>query len=449
MSRARIVIFITAVLLVAGLPLGAQGLSGSVSASFKLTFNVNVPNATIFVDGAQIRGTTINVKAGTHTIKVTADGYTDFEQSVNVRTGMTINATLKSRGYLVTISSNVANPVVFVDGAQIAGTSAVLQPGNHSIRITANGFLDFVSTVNVTGPMTVKAQLNSAGHQVTIDVGVPGALIFIDGAQIAGNAVMLLPGNHSVRVTASGYMDYVTTVNVTGPIALHAQLKSAGYQVTINTNVINPEITVDGVLIAGNSVVLLPGNHSLRITAQGYQDYNTTLKVAGPMQVNAQLAITGHLLTVTSDVRGASVSINNAVKGTVPYSEYLPPGTYMIAVAAPGYMNYVTSVALNGPMTVNAQLVSSAPATVSFTFPREFLDKNNRDPHGQIKIYVDGKMVSARGDARSISVQPGQHIIEVTSGGLTVQTVTFEFAPGARYTVELFMELQVKAVPAN
>ena len=450
MSRARTIMFIAAVFLIAGLPLSAQGLSGGAkSVTYKITVNSNVPNAIVHVDNGQIMGNTATVKAGNHTIKVTAAGYSDYVQNVDVRSNMTINATLKSQGHQVTFSSNVNNPVVFVDGAQVAGTVVVLLPGNHSIRVTAVGFLDYVSAVNVTGPMVVNAQLKSAGHQVTINVGVPGALIFVDGAQISGNVVMLLPGNHSVRVTASGYLDYVTTVNVTGPIVLNAQLKSAGYQVTINTNVVDPDIYVDGARIAGNSVVLQAGTHSLRVTAHGYEDYNTTLRVTGPMQVNAQLTIAGFLLTVTSDVRGAAVSINNVAKGTVPYSEYLPPGTYMIAVAAPGYMSYVTSVALNGPMTVNAQLVSSAPATVSFVFPREFLDKNNRDPHGQIKILVDGKTVSVRGDTKSIKVQPGQHTIEVTSGGLTVQTADFDFSPGASYTVELYMELQMKAGSTN
>jgi nitrogen fixation protein len=419
------------------------------SQGHQVTFNSNVKDASIFVDGAQITGTVVLLLPGNHSIRVTASGYLDYVSTVNVTGPIVLNAQLKSAGHQVTINVGVPGALIFVDGAQIAGNAAMLLPGNHSIRVTASGYLDYVTTVNVTGPIVLNAQLKSAGHQVTINTGVPGALIFVDGAQIAGNAVMLLPGNHSVRVTASGYLDYVTTVNVTGPIVLNAQLKAAGYQVTINTNVVDPAIYVDGAPIAGNSVVLLPGNHSLRITAQGYQDYNTTLKVAGPMQVNAQLAIAGFLLTVTSDVRGASVSINNAVKGTVPYSEYLPPGTYMIAVAAPGYMNYVTSVALNGPMTVDAQLVSSAPATVSFIIPREFLDKNNKDPHGQIKILVDGKVVSVRGDPKSIKVQPGQHTIEVTSGGLTVQTASFDFAPGASYSVELFMELQMKAVSTN
>jgi hypothetical protein len=447
MKRIKIAGLAAAIFMIAGLPLFTQGLSGgNSSSSFLLTITVNAENAVIYVDNVPLKGNVANVKPGAHAVKVTASGYYDFMETVNVRASMTVTANLRSRGYQVSINPNVQDAVIYVDGARIAGLIAMLLPGNHSIRITAPGFLDYVTTVNVRGPMVLNPQLKSAGHKVTINTNVRDPDIYVDGARISGNIVTLLPGNHSIRITADGYVDYVTTINVVAPIVLNAQLKSAGYQVTINTNVRNPDIYVDGARIGGNVAILLPGNHSLLITAEGYQDYSTTLKVSGPMLVNAQLAIAGFPLTVTSDVRGATVSINNIVKGTVPYTEYLPPATYMVVVSASGYTSYATSVALNSSMTVNAQLVSNIPATLSFIFPREFLEKDNRDPHGQIKILVDGKVAAVRGDAMALKIQPGRHDIGVVSGGLTVMTGNLDFAPGASYTIELFMELRMKNV---
>jgi hypothetical protein len=435
-----------AALFIAALPLSAQGLMGSSkSLTYAVTINVNVANARVFADGVAVTGKIAYLKVGPHTIKVTADGYYEYIETINVKSPMTINAVLKTMGHQVTINSNIAGAVIYIDGAQVAGNIILLLPGNHSIRISAAGFLDYVSSVNVAGPLVINAQLKPAGYPVTINTNVANAVIYIDGERIAGNMANLLPGNHSIRITAAGFTDYVSSVSVAGPIVINAQLKPAGYLVTINTNVHDPDIFIDGVQIAGNAVVLDPGTHTVRISAPGYQDYMTSMRVTGPMTVNAQLALSGYPLTVTSDVKGAMVTINNVVKGPVPYTEYLPQGNYMVVVTAAGYMGYTTSVALNGPMTINAPLQSIVPATLSFIFPKEYLDKDSKDPHGQIKILIDGKVASVRGDTPSLKVQPGRHEVEVMSGGLVVQAMDIDFEAGTSYTFELYMELRVKA----
>ena len=67
-------------------------------------------------------------------------------------------------------------------------------------------------------------------------------------------------------------------------------------------------------------------------------------------------------VTITSNVKGATVYIDNSWKGTAPYSEKLKKGDYAIKVTAKGYKDFVQSVSVSGATTVNAVL---EPATVS------------------------------------------------------------------------------------
>ncbi len=428
-----------------GMALSAQGLKGSGGTSaktYQLTVALNLPNMVVIVDNVQIRGTTANVTAGQHVVKITADGYYDVVENINVQSNYTLKPLMRTKGHQVTFNAGVPGAVVYVDGVRIEGLLTFILPGNHTVKITAPGYEDYVSTVNITAPFRVNAKLNPLGHLVTINAGVPGAVIYVDGVIISGNSITVTPGRHTIRITAQGYQEYQDNLNVLRPIVLAPELRQAGYQVVINTNVRNPDIYVDNAAVRGNVVLLLPGNHSLRITAEGYQDYFTTLKVAGPMTFNAQLAVAGFPLTVNANVRGATVSVNNVAKGNVPYTEYLPPGTYMVVVSAPGYLSYAASVPLSAPMTVNADLTYNGPASVTFVIPREF---QTRDAWGQVKFYIDGKPVTFKGNW-VVSVEPGRHEIEVSSGGFIVKSANMDFQAGAAYTIELFMELRMEAV---
>jgi hypothetical protein len=67
-------------------------------------------------------------------------------------------------------------------------------------------------------------------------------------------------------------------------------------------------------------------------------------------------------VTITSNIKGAAVYIDNSMKGTAPYTEKLSKGDYSIKVTAKGYKDFVQNVSVSGATTVNAVL---EPATVS------------------------------------------------------------------------------------
>jgi hypothetical protein len=283
------------------------------------------------------------------------------------------------------------------------------------------------------------------GFTVTIVVNAPNATIFVDNNPISGNVVRLPSGVHSFRVTAPGYQQYVLNTTILANYTINAQLRPLGFSLTIQTNVGGAAIFVDGTQISGNVIIVTPGGHTVRVTADGYNDFNTTVNIVNaPMVVNVPLVLAGYTLTVNANVQGASVQIDGALAGQTPFAQVFPVGTHNVTVSAPGYISFGTSVSLTAPIVVNAQLQQSL-ATLNFTFPRGFLDPNNKDAAGLIRIFIDGRLVGQGRDFSGIQIAPGVHRIFVQSGGLFVQGGDYAFSPGVSYTIELFMELRVRA----
>ena len=130
------------------------GNSGGGTATTKYTVTIGAPidedgnivsNPTILVDGEEKQvGDTKEVDAGsTITLKVTADGYEDFEQEYTIDNTQTITPTLIASAEAVyyTIKVNVKRPssgtTTKIDG-EIISEKRVLAGTNHTISVTSD-----------------------------------------------------------------------------------------------------------------------------------------------------------------------------------------------------------------------------------------------------------------------------------------------------------------------
>jgi hypothetical protein len=113
------------------------------------------------------------------------------------------------------------------------------------------------------------------------------------------------------------------------------------------------------------SALLKPGSYRVRVTMDKYQAFETVINMsANPLNLSVNLVPEGGIiqqpgrfnLTVTSNVAGAQVFVNNAPVGTTPLSMRVNRGNYSVRVSAPGYQDYLASVNVVGPTSVNAVL---------------------------------------------------------------------------------------------
>jgi hypothetical protein len=447
MRKPAVFVLLAVLTLVLVVPAFGQTNTGKIFGH-KVTIVTNAPNFQVFVDDRPFPGPVLNMADGRHRLRITAPGFLDWNGVVIVTADMTVNAPMRSAVpmFPLTVLPSVNGAAIFVDGVQAAQNTVPVPAGSHTVTVTAPGYLDFTATVNVASPLTVQAPLQVAFFPLTIQPSVPNAAIFVDGGQISGNVVNVAPGTHAIRVVAPGFQEFSTSVNVSGPLTVNAPLAGMGIAVTVQSNVQGPQVSIDGAPIAGNVAYVRPGRHTVHVTAPGYQDFTAVVNVVSPIVVNATLNPAGFLLTVMSNVQGAAVSVNSVARGATPYAEALPPGTYTVAVSAPGYAVFTTTVNLAQPVTVNAQLLPGM-ATLSFVIPPRYIDRDRGKDRegGQLKLSVDGKTVPFRRDAPTIQLPAGRHRIVMDVGALDVPLADFDFAPGMSYTVELFMELRARA----
>jgi len=290
-------------------------------------------------------------------------------------------------------------------------------------------------------------------YVLTVAVNVPGAQIYVDNKLINGTAVPVVAARHNVRVQLDGYYEFTQNVDVSGNMTLRVNLNPIVYPLTIRVNVSRAAVYVDGIEVTGQAAAVPLGQHTVQVIAAGYKDYNTVVDVSAAMTVDVALQPAGVLLSVDANVAGATVIVNNSAKGAVPYSEYLPSGAYTVRVSADGYMDYIASVSLDRAVTVSARLSAqprpeTTPATLTLVIPPAFADPDIRsnDPAGQVKIYVDNRLVNANRMLDGISVAPGRHHIRVASGILSVDVGDVTMQPGMRYIIEIRLDAQIRAV---
>jgi hypothetical protein len=444
-SVMRVPVFLFVMLAILAGPAFGQGFSAK--KIWALTVTVNAPNAVVFVDNELAPGGTTKVTGGAHNVKVHADGYFDFNGPVVVRGNMTFPVQLTPQGFPLTIRVSVPRAHIFVDGAEVTGTVPLVTAGAHSIQVQAQGFVVYNATVNVMAPMSLDVALQRAlGLLVTVNV--PNATIIIDNVPIEGTMGYVSRGPHTLSVHADGYQDWNGTVNVLNSMSFTVRLIPAGFPLTIRVNAPGASVFVDNANTTGTVPVVARGTHSIRVSAPGFQDYNSVVNVRAPLTLDVVLKSAGLLLTVNANVPGATVIVNNVPKGPVPYSEYLPPGTYSVRVTAAGYTDYAANIPLNQAVNLAVQL-SAANSVLTFVIPPIFRDPDVKpgEARGQVRIFVDNTLVNPNREMERIPVAPGRHSVRIASGAFSMQLGDLVVQPGQSYVVELSMQMNVRTLP--
>ena len=342
---------------------------------------------------------------------------------------------------------NAPNAIVYVDNVPAPGGTTKVSGGAHNVKVHADGFFDFNGPVEVRGDTTFPVNLSPQGFPLTIRVGVTGARIFVDGAEVTGTVPLVSTGPHSILVQARGFADYAATVNVLAPMSFDVALQPA-LSLLVNVDVPNASISVDNVPIQGNVAFVSRGPHNLNVHADGFADWNGMVNVLGNMSFQVRLVPAGLPLTVRVNVPGAAISIDGVdTQGTIPL---VARGPHTVRVSAPGYQDYNSVIAVNGPLTITVQLMA-ANSVLAFVIPPIFRDPDIQpgDTRGQVRIFVDGRLVNPNSETERIPIAPGRHTVRIASGAFSMQLGELEVQPGQSYIVELSMDMKVRAVRSS
>lgn len=177
----------------------------------------------------------------------------------------------------------------------------------------------------------------------------PGAAVFIDDAKVGVSplSTTLLPGEHSVRLQAKLHQPLEETVVIPfrGQVLFERTLERMAAQVVVTVQPPGSSIFIDGQLAGKDRVDrgILPGQHTLRLTAEGHKDFEQTIsvkaeqefvldKVLEPLFANGAAGASGGPPDfIPNALPDAGTPVTAALVPAVP----LPPGALAPAVPPP------------------------------------------------------------------------------------------------------------------
>ena len=156
---------------------------------------------------------------------------------------------------------------VWVDGQYVGylkelkgNKKVLLLPGDHTISVRQNGYVDFNKTVmlkpgekqivNVAMIKAATGLMPATWAILKIAVNPPRAAVFLDGRFVGhvsefeglGRSLQVVPGAHSVKIALPGYQTFETSVN-----------PSANQKVEIRTNLLKSSVPVNDPSLGNDS----------------------------------------------------------------------------------------------------------------------------------------------------------------------------------------------------
>ena len=268
-------------------------------------------SAGVYLDG-DFRGQTPltlgSPVSGSHTIRLTLDGYNDWKTTIDASAGgpTTLSVTMvpgsSSEDKGLNVTSDPAGATVMLDGVARGKTPLMLNSlaaGIHILEIEASGYIPWKSTVDIPerGIKIVSVTLNPKNTVppgwITVFSAPSDARVSLDGTYVGRtpanrslNLDAIPAGEHTVALELSGYPPYsarvtvspnqVTTVNAVlapdsgsrnGALAVTSDPAGATVIIDNTTRGISPFTAQD----------IPAGSHEVRLTRDGCEDYSTSI----------------------------------------------------------------------------------------------------------------------------------------------------------------------------
>ena len=265
-------------------------------------------------------------------------------------------------------------------------------------------------------------------------------------------AARVAPGTYNLLVRKTGLPEFHQRITIPASgLTVQAQLGAAQvvpapqpvkqlFTLSITANAPNAQVSVNGASM-GNAPVNVSveaGTYRVQISAPGYEPYDANVSVTNNTSLAATLKQQSGKITISANVIGAEVYLNNVKAGNTPFTTDLPFGSYNLKITAPGYQDYAAGIVVSGPQNIVANLVPLM-ATVRLNISDKFFGKQHKNPLGLIEFYVD----NIKQKDLTVSVAPGTHNFRLEFGVIALETALVVEA-GKTYTLEPNFVLTVK-----
>ena len=188
----------------------------------------------------------------------------------------------------------------------------------------------------------------------------------------------LKPGSHILKVVKPGYSEYLETVSIQPAkiTTVAVDLVALFGVVTIEANIAGAVVAIDGKSVGPTPVAakeLIPGEHVIRVTSDGYRDFETTLRVAA-----GEDKVVKATLLVKSDDKQRLVAGNGSAgigpdlsakpsSGSAGAIRFTPPEETSISSSPPFYKRWwvwaIAGGVVAGAVTTGIAMKASGPGS--------------------------------------------------------------------------------------
>lgn len=342
-------------------------------------FSSQPSDAAVYLNGKLLGRTLLVLKQepGQAGVRMVKQNYKPAEGSVIVKPGdsLKVHFDLMPLEAGVYISSVPPGAELFVNSKSYGTTPLkfVLQAGDYALNLNKTGYESFSTGFTIAGeaPVNKTFTLKKEVRKSSFTSEPAGAEVVLRGKIIGITPFEyseLPDGIYAFVFRKNGYRQAGIRQTVSGgmPSAFSARLEALKGDLLVNASPFDSELYIDNSRSGrtGETVRNIPaGYHTVTVKKYGYHDLSQKVLIRDQQLTKVSLTLAekekGNL-EVISVPAGASVYLNNTLKGATPLLvQSLPEDKYGVRITAKGYKTFSASARIYGRKTetINAQLV--------------------------------------------------------------------------------------------
>lgn len=326
-------------------------------------------------------GERILMREGTYTVNVRKKGYYDVAQSLDVGDEPSRTVVIEMRrlpGQLTVATAPAVDALVTVNDTRVGQAPygpLELEPGTHSVTVSADRFLPYSQKLAVPGlglHQHLEVQLVPLWANVELTSEPAGAAVYAGTTQIGETPMRLelMEGSHSLSLIKPGFKAWdgtVETIANVDQVLPTVQLEPANAQLRVLSIPRGANVSVNG-RYRGQSPVtvdLSPQiDYSIELSKAGYGSTSrqVRLEAAAAEEITVDLTARVGEVTVAVLPGDATVYIDGQARGTGTVTLSLSSAPHQLEVKKDGYAAFARSVTPRPgyPQTINVRLLSEA-----------------------------------------------------------------------------------------
>ena len=375
------------------------------------------------------------VAPGRHTVKVLY-GAQKREQTYIIEPGKDVEITIDFVGSgHIFVSSVPGSASIYLDGIMLEAKTPYLikdsSAGEHSLRISKDGFVESIQTVSVKADevVNVTVPLQLMTYTVKINSTPSGAQVLWDDVPKGTTPLVLdgvTAGKHKISLSKEGYEEHLDAVDVRNSAAertfsLTEQMGTA----TITTNPSSVEAFIDGKSegLTPLQRKLPPRTYTLRLRKDGFTEKTMTFTITRnqvtavnenllPIRT-APLEPRTYTVKINSTPSGAQVLWDDVPKGTTPLVlDGVTAGKHKISLSKEGYEEHLDAVDVRNSAAERTFSLTEQMGTATIT----------TNP-SSVEAFIDGKSEGLTPLQRKLP--PRTYTLRLRKDGFTEKTMTF------------------------